>query len=371
MAGDKDKKGFSGLSDLASTISEINETIKPEPKEEAIKDSDIYEPIRSAPKEEPIKDSDVKKESREASQSAGVSIDLGRALPTQDTARQRDRGESEYIEAYNLFGLMLVMLFFLGLFFSIFSSVNNAKSDPVLTSEGIEGDSRKKVDDTSNSLMDFPINRSPDSTSLHKDLPQKSTSSQNSQGGVVLPDAKGTFTPKKNESKALAESGRTEEKLLFSGNEKGQARIARVDNGFVVLSDGRRYSITGLSGVDFSHLMRNYDAKAVGFKMPVRSIYQERTWWDRSFNYSRKGVLFAKSGNTIILFSKENKYHKVDYSNLSANDRSYIDSIEFSRPLKESPFIENKDPFKIYHVPDINDPFDYDKIPPLYYPFDQ
>jgi hypothetical protein len=219
--------------------------------------------------------------------------------------------------------------------------------------------------------MQFPINRSPDSTSLHKDLPQKSTSSQNSQGGVVLPDAKGTFTPKKNESKALAESGRTEEKLLFSGNEKGQARIARVDNGFVVLSDGRRYSITGLSGVDFSHLMRNYDAKAVGFKMPVRSIYQERTWWDRSFNYSRKGILFAKSGNTIILFSKENKYHKVDYSNLSANDRSYIDSIEFSRPLKESPFIENKDPFKIYHVPDINDPFDYDKIPPLYYPFDQ
>jgi len=85
MAGDKERKGFSGLSDLASTISEINEPIKP------------------APKEEPIKDSDVKKESREASQSAGVSIDLGRGLPTQDTARQRDRGESEYIEAYNCF----------------------------------------------------------------------------------------------------------------------------------------------------------------------------------------------------------------------------------------------------------------------------
>jgi hypothetical protein len=124
-----------------------------------------------------------------------------------------------------------------------------------------------------------------------------------------------------------------------------------------------RASIIGLGRSDFLHLMRNYDAKAIGFKIPVRSIDQERTWWDRSFNYSRKAILFAKSGTTIILFSKENNYHKVDYSNLSANDRSYIDSIGFSRPLKESPFIENKDPFKNYNVPDINDPFDHDTTP--------
>ena len=366
MAGDKDKKGFSGLSDLASTISEINEPIKPEPKEEAIKDSDIYEPIRSAPKEEPIKDSDVKKESREASQSAGVSIDLGRALPTQDTVRQRDRGESEYIEAYNLFGLMLVMLFFLGLFFSIFFSVNNAKSDPVLTSEGIEGDSRKKVDDTSNSLMQFPINRSPDSTSLHKDLPQKSTSSQNSQGGVVLPDAKGTFTPKKNESNALAGSGRTEDRSLFSGNEKGQARLECVDNGSVVLSDGRRYSIAGLSRSDFSHLMWRYDASSIGFETPLSFIDEERTWWDNSLTYSRNANLFAKSGNLIILFSvKKNGYFHVEYSKLSPRDRQYIDAIEFSRPSND-PFREvDPAPYR---------PFEYrgpgDYIFPAKNPFD-
>ena len=365
MAGDKDKKGFSGLSDLASTISEINETIKPEPKEEAIKDSDIYEPIRSAPKEEPIKDSDVKKESREASQSAGVSIDLGRALPTQDTVRQRDRGESEYIEAYNLFGLMLVVLFFLGLFFSIFSSVNNAKSDPVLTSRKTESNPRKKVDDTGNSLMDFPINTSPDSTSLHKDLPQKSISSQNSQGGVVLPDAKGTFTPKKNESKALAESGRTEEKLLFSGNERGQARIACVDFGAVVLSDGKRFSITGLSSSDFSHLMSNYDARSIGFEMPLRLIDQERTWWDTSRVYSRKAKLFAKSGYVIILFSKKHVYHHVEYSELSGRDRQYIDAIEFSQP--------SNDPFREV-APAPYRPFEYygpgDYIFPAKNPFD-
>lgn len=35
MAGDKDKKGFSGLSDLASKVSGIDEPIKPEPKAEA------------------------------------------------------------------------------------------------------------------------------------------------------------------------------------------------------------------------------------------------------------------------------------------------------------------------------------------------
>lgn len=37
MAGDnnKDKKGFSGLSDLASEVSGIDEPIKPEPKAEA------------------------------------------------------------------------------------------------------------------------------------------------------------------------------------------------------------------------------------------------------------------------------------------------------------------------------------------------
>jgi hypothetical protein len=228
MAGDKDKKGFSGLLDLASTISEINEPIKPEPKEEAIKESDIYEPIRVAPKEEPIKDSDVKKKSREASMNARVAIDLGRALPTQDTVRQRDRGESEYIEAHNLLGLMLVMLFFLGLFFSIFSSVNNAKNDPVLTTEGIKGDSRKKGDDTGNSLMDFPIDTSPDSTALPKDSSQQSISSDNSQGSVVLPKAEGKFNPKRNESNALAGSGRTEDRSLFSGNEKGQARLETV-----------------------------------------------------------------------------------------------------------------------------------------------
>jgi hypothetical protein len=243
MAGDKDKKGFSGLSDLASTISEINEPIKPEPKEEAIKDIDIYEPRRSEPKEEAIKDSDAKKESREASQSAGVSIDQGRALPTQDTVRQRDRGESEHIEAYKPFALLFGVLIGTGLIYSISTSGIDAKSDPVLTSRKTESNLRKKVDDTGNSLMDFPINTSPDSTSLHKDLPQKSIISQNSQGVVVLPEAKGTFIPKKNESKALSESGRTEDRLLFGGNERGQARIARVDNGFVVLSDGRRYSI--------------------------------------------------------------------------------------------------------------------------------
>jgi len=342
MAGDKERKGFSGLLDLASEV------------------SDVYDPIRSEPKEEAIKDGDVKKVSREATQSTRDSIDPARALTAQDRVGHRDRGETERIEAYKLFALLFCVLIGIGLIYSISTSGNDAKSDPVLASRKTESNPRKKVDETGNSLMDFPINRSPDSTSLHKDLPQKSISSQNSQGGVVLPDAKGTFIPKKNESKALSESGRTEDRLLFGGNERGQARIARVDNGFVVLSDGRRYSIIGLGRSDFLHLMRNYDAKAIGFKIPVRSIDQERTWWDRSFNYSRKAILFAKSGTTIILFSKENNYHKVDYSNLSANDRSYIDSIGFSRPLKESPFIENKDPFKNYNVPDINDPFDHD-----------
>ena len=364
MAGDKEKKGFSGLLDLASEVSDIYDPIRSKPKEDAIKDRDIHQPIRSEPKEEPIKDSDVKKESREESQGAGVSIDLGQALPTQDTVRQRDRGESEYIEAHNLFGLMLVVLFFLGLFFSIFSSVNNAKSDPVLTSVRIEGDSRKKGDDTGNSLMNFPIDTSPDSTSLHKDLPQKSIISQNSQGGVVLPDAKGTFTPKKNESKAVAESGRTEESMLFSGNER-EARLACIDLGAVVLSDGKRYSITGLSSSDFSHLMSNYDARSIGFEMPLRLIDQERTWWDTSGVYSRKAKLFAKSGYVIILFSKKNVFHHVEYSELSGRDRQYIDAIEFSRPSND-PFREVAPapykPFEFY------DPGDY--IFPAKNPFD-
>jgi hypothetical protein len=365
MAGDKDKKGFSGLSDLASTISEINEPIKPEPKEEAIKESDIYEPIRVAPKEEPIKDSDVKKESRKASQSAGVSIDLGRALPTQDTVRQRDRGESEHIEAYKPFALLFGILIGIGLIYSISTSGNDAKSDPVLTSRKTESDSRKKVDDTGNSLMDFPINTSSDSTSLHKDLPQKSISSQNSLGGVVLPDAKGKFIPKKDESKTLAESGRTEESLLFSGNERGQASLACVDFGAVVLSDGKRYSITGLSSSDFSHLMSNYDARSIGFEMPLRLIDQERTWWDTSGVYSRKAKLFAKSGYVIILFSKKHVYHHVEYSELSGRDRQYIDAIEFSQP--------SNDPFREvapapYRPFEYRDPGDY--IFPANNPFD-
>lgn len=371
MAGDKEKKGFSGLLDLASEVSDFYEPIRSEPKEEPIKDIDIHQPIRSKPKEEPIKDSDVKKESREASQGSGVSIDPGRALPTQDTVTHRDSGESEGREAYNPFGLMIALLIAIGLFFVVFSIDNNAKSDRVVTSRETEGNSRRVEDETGNSLLDFPINTFPDSTTLHKDLPQKSISSQNSQGGVVLPEAKGTFIPKKNESKSLAESGRTEMRPLFSGNERGQARVERVDNGSVVLSDGRHYSITRLSGADFSHLMRNNDAKSLGFQIPLQFVHQERTWWDNSSSFSRNAKLFAKSGSVIILFSKENNYHNIEYSNLSANDRIYIESIKFSRPFEESPFTENKDPFKNYHVPDINGPFPYDIIPPLYDPFDE
>ena len=366
MAGDKDKKGFSGLLDLASEVSDVYEPIRSEPKEEPIKDINIHQPIRSKPKEEPIKDGDVKKESSEASQSAGVSIDPGRALPTQDTVRHRDSGESEGREAYNLFALMIVLLFCLGLFSSILYSTNNAKSDRVVTSRGLEGNSRKVEGETGNSLMDFPINTSPDSTSLHKDLPQKSVSSQNSQGGVVLPDAKGTFTPKKNESKALAESGRTEDRSLFSGNEKGQARLECVDNESVVLSDGRRYSIAGLSRSDFSHLMWRYDARSIGFETPLRFIDEERTWWDNSLTYSRNANLFAKSGNLIILFSVKNNGHfHVEYSKLSPRDRQYIDAIEFSRPSND-PFREEAPapyrPFEYY------DPGDY--IFPAKNPFD-
>ena len=357
MAGDKDKKGFSGLLDLASTISEINETIKPEPKEEAVEVSDVCEPIRSEPKEKAIKDSDVKKESREASQSAGVSIDPSPALPTQDAVRQPDRGESERIKEYNPFVLIFALLFTVGLFYSIVSSINNAKSDPVLASRKLESNSRKTGGDTGNSVMDFPKNTSPDSTALHNDLPQKKMSSQNPQDSVVLPEAKGTFIPKKNESKELAESVRTEVKPLFGGNETGQARLVRVDNGSVVLSDGRRYPIIGLSVNDFSHLMSKYNAKSIGFQVPIHFIDRERTWWDRTLNYSRTAKLFAKSGTTIILFSHENKYHKIEYSNLSANDRSYIDSIPFFLPLNDVPFVNNGNPFDQNVVPDPDDPF--------------
>lgn len=376
MAGDKDKKGFSGLLDLASEVSDIYEPIRSEPKEQATKVSDIHETVRTEPKEDAIKDSDVKKETREASRSAGVSIDLGPALPTPDTVVQRDRGEIERIEPYSPFALMFGVLFFIGLIYSISSSGNNAKSDPVHTSRQTESNPRKRVDDTVNSFMDIPINTSPDSTSLHKDLPQNSISSQNSQGGVVLPDAKGTFIPKENESKALAESGRTEMRPLFSGNERGQARVERVDNGYVVLSDGRHYSITGLGRSDFSHLMWRYDARSIGFETPLRFIDEERTWWDSSLSYSRKAKFFAKSGTAIILFSlKNNGYFYVDFSKLSSRDRQYINSIEFPRPMKDDPFTANKDPFEDNAVPAINAPFDYgpvdyDVTPLIYNPFD-
>lgn len=328
MAGEKEKKGFSGLSGLASEISDINEPIKPEPKEEGIKDSD------------------VKKESREASQSAGVSIDPTRALPAHDTVGHGDNSsESEANRANEPFVLMIVLLICIGLGYSVFNSLSNAKSDRVGISRGTEGSSRRVEYETDNSSMNFPKNISPDKSALQRELPQENIMSQNSQGSVVSPKTEGKFSTKKNESDAHAASGRKEDRRLFGGNERGQARLKCVDNGFVVLSDGSRYSITGLSGVDFAYLMRNHDAKSIGFKIPVRFIGQERTWWDRSLNYSRKAKLFAKSGTTIILLSKGNNYHNVEYSNLSANDRRYIDSVEFSRTLKNDSFIENSDPF--------------------------
>lgn len=349
MAGDKEKKGFSGLLDLASEV------------------SDIYEPIRSEPKEQAIEDGDVKKDSRKATQSTEDSIDPARVQPAQDREVQLDRGETERTETFKAFALLFGFLIGIGLISSIFTSGNNAKSDPVLTSRKTESNPRKSVDDTGNILMDFPTNTSPDFNASRKDLPQKSIGSQGTQGGVVLPDAKGTLIPKESESKALAESGRTEMKPLFSGNERGQARVERVDNGCVVLSDGRRFSIIGLCRSDFSQLMSRYDARSLGFETPLRFIDEERIWWDSSLTYSRKAKFFAKSGTAVILFSlKNNGYFYVDFSKLSSRDRQYIDSIEFSRPLKDDPFNANNDLFNNYHVPDI--PFDYEIIPPLYDP---
>ncbi len=367
MAGDKDKKGFSGLLDLASEVSDVHGLIRSEPKEEPIKDIGIHRPIVSEPNEEAIEDGDVKKNSRKATTSTENSIDPTRVQPAQDRGVQRDRGETERTETFKAFALLFGFLIGIGLIYSISTSGNNVKSDPVLTSRKIESDPRKSVDDTGSILMDFPINTSPDATSLYKDLPQKSVNSQNSQGGPVLPDAKATLIPKENESKALTESGRTETSMLFSGNER-EVRLACVDFGAVVLSDGKRYSITGLSSSDFSHLMSNYDARSIGFELPLRLIDQERIWSDTSGVYSRKAKLFAKSGYVIILFSKKNVYHHVEYSELSGRDRQYIDAIEFSRPLKDDPFNASNDPFNNYHVPDIKAPFDYEIIPPLYDP---
>jgi hypothetical protein len=44
----KDKRGFSGLLDLASEVSDINEPIKPEPKGKAIVDVDVEKESQGA-----------------------------------------------------------------------------------------------------------------------------------------------------------------------------------------------------------------------------------------------------------------------------------------------------------------------------------
>jgi hypothetical protein len=339
MAGDKDKKGFSGLLDLASTISEINETIKPEPKEEAVEVSDVCEPIRSEPKEKAIKDSDVKKESRETLQNAGVSIDPSRALPKPNTVNHEDSDESEAAGVNISFGLMFALLIAICLFLIVFNSGNKVKSDRVLTSSKMDGNTREKRLGDDAGLMDIPTDTPSQSTPLNKDLSQQNGSRHNSQGNVVLPKAQTESSVPSIEIQSPSRNGRTEEKLIFGENGKGGARLAYVDFGAVVLSDGKRYSITRLSSSDFSHLMSNYDARSIGFEVPLRLVDQERTWWDTSGVYSRKAKLFAKSGYVIILFSNKNVYHHIEYSELSSRDRQYVDSIDFSLP-SDDPFLD-------------------------------
>ena len=345
MAGDNDKtkKGFSGLLDLASEVSDINEPIQPEPKVEAIVDVD------------------VKKESREASQSPRVMIDPPRALPKPDTARHADSGENEGSGRYNLFGLMIILLIVLSLIFV--TSLDNTKKDRVPTSSKTERSSRWRGTDSGNGSTDFPIRKSAESTVSDRTLSQENSRYQNSQGSVALPKAEGKSSSKNNQSQAPAGSGRTENRLLFSGNGTGQARVVRVDSGAVVLSDGRRYSITQLASSDFSHLMNKHNARSIGFEMP-RLIEEEMTWWDNSLTHSRRARFFAKSGPAIILLSKENKYHYIEYSKLSAVNRNYIDSIDFSRPLND-PFWglpdsvdppASGDPFDPFNTPS-DDPF--------------
>jgi hypothetical protein len=338
MAGDNDKtkKGFSGLLDLVSEVSDINEPIQPEPKAEAIVDVD------------------VKKESREASQRPRVMIDPPRSLPTPDTVRHADSAESEGSGAYTSFALMIGLLIVLSLIFGVLSNLDNTKKDRVPTSSETERSSRTRKTDSGNGSTDFPIRKSAESTVSDRTLSQENSRYQNSQGSVALPKAEGKSSSKNNQSQAPAGSGRTENRLLFSGNGTGQARVVRVDSGAVVLSDGRRYSITQLASSDFSHLMNKYDARSIGFEMPHRFIEEEMTWWDNSLTHSRRARFFAKSGTAIILLSKEKKYHYIEYSKLSAVNRSYIDSIDFSRP--------SKDPF--WGLPDSvappasDDPFD-------------
>jgi hypothetical protein len=339
MAGDKEKKGFSGLLDLASEVSDIYEFVRSEPKEEAIKDTDIHETKKSEPNEGAIKDSDVKKDFHGVSQSAGVKIGTSRTLPPPNTVSHGDSDESEATGVNRSFGIMFAILFAICILLNMFQSGSKWKNNRPLTSSKKDGDTRENGSDNGDSLVDFPINTSPDLTASPKDLSQQSMSSDNSQGSVVLPKAVDEFSPKKNESNPLSGSGRTEDRPLFSGNEKGQNRLERVDNGSVVLSDGRRYSIAALSRSDFSHLMWRYDARSIGFEMPLRFIDEERTWWDNSLTYSRNANLFAKSGNLIILFSvKKNGFFHVEYSKLSPRDRQYIDAIEFSRP-SDNPFL--------------------------------
>jgi hypothetical protein len=347
MAGDKhkDKKGFSGLSDLVSAISDINEPINPQSTAETIADVD------------------VKKESPGSPQNAGFSIVSSQASPPPNKLHHGDSDESEATGVNRAFGLMFATLFAICILLNMFHSGSKVKSDRVLTSSKPDGDTRVNGSDNGDSLMDFPINTSPDSTALPQDLPQKSISSHNSQGSVVLPKAEGNFSPKENERNALAGSVRTEDRPLFSGSEKGQARLERVDNGSVVLSDGRRYAIAGLSRSDFSHLMLRYDARSIGFETPLRFIDEERTWWDNSLTYSRNARFFAKSGVLIILFSvKKNGYFHVEYSKLSPRDRRYIDAIEFSR--------YSNDPFLDVAPDSYKDLGPYDYVFPSNNPFD-
>jgi hypothetical protein len=339
MAGDKDRKGFSGLLDLASTISEINEPIKPEPKEEAVEVSDICDPIRSGPKEKAIRDSDVKKESRETLQNAGVSIDPSRALPKPNTVSHGDSDESEAVGVNISFGLMFALMIAMCFFLIVIQNDNKVKSDRVLTSSKLGGNAREKRVDDDVSLMDIPTDTPLRSTPVNKDLPQQNGSRRNSQGNVVLPKAQTESSVPSIEIQSPSRNGRTEENLLFGENGKGKARLANVDFGAVVLSDGKRYSITRLSSSDFSHLMRNYDARSIGFEMPLRLVDQERTWRDASGVYSRKAKLFAKSGYVIILLSNKNVYHHIEYSELSGRDRQYVDSIDFSLPSND-PFLD-------------------------------
>jgi hypothetical protein len=363
MAGDKERKGFSGLLDLASEVSDIYELVRSEPKEEAIKDSDIHETKKTEQNEGAIKDTDVKKDFHAVSQSAGVKIGTSRALPPPNTVSHGDSDESEATGVNRAFGLMFATLLAICILLSMFHSGSKVETDRVITSSKPDRDTRENGSGNGDSLLDFPINTSPDSTALPQDLPQKSIISHNSQGSVVLPKNEGNFSPKENESNALAGSVRTEDRPLFSGSEKGQARLERVDNGSVVLSDGRRYAIAGLSRSDFSHLMLRYDAKSIGFETPLRFIDEERTWWDNSLTYSRNARIFAKSGDLIILFSvKKNGYFHVEYSKLSPRDRRYIDAIEFSR--------HSNDPFLDVAPDSYKDLGPYDYVFPSNNPFD-